>query len=53
MQEYINTDRQLHWLSQVITKVNRSFVPAEKDDSHTNLYFDVIQKGIYGDSGNM
>jgi hypothetical protein len=48
MQEYIITDRQLHWLSQVIAKVNRSFVPAEKDDSHTNLYFEKIRKGIYG-----
>ena len=48
MKEYIITDRQLHWLSQVIAKVNRSFVPAEKDDSHTNLYFEKISKGIYG-----
>ncbi len=48
MQEYVITDRQLHWLSQVITKVNRSFVPAEQDDIHTNIYFDVIGKGIYG-----
>lgn len=48
MQEYIITDRQLHWLSQVIAKINRSFVPAEQDDSHTNLYFDIIHKGIYG-----
>lgn len=48
MQEYIKTDRILHWLSQVLTKVNRTFVPEEEDDSHTNLHFDVLGSRIYG-----
>lgn len=48
MQEYNNTDRQLHWLSQVLTKANRAYVPEQKDDSHTNLYFDTFGKRILG-----
>jgi hypothetical protein len=48
MQEYNNTDRQLHWLSQVLTKANRAYVPEQKDDSHTNLYFDALEKRILG-----
>ena len=45
MQEYNNTDRQLHWLSQVIAS---TFVPEQTDDSHTNLYFDGFSSGIIG-----
>ncbi len=48
MQEYINTDQQIHWLSQIIAKANRSFVPKESDDSHTNLYFDLLGNRIGG-----
>lgn len=48
MKEYNNTDRQLHWLSQVIARVNRTFVPLQTDDSHTNLYYDGLRSGIVG-----
>ena len=48
MQEYINTDRKLHRLSQIIAKVNRSLLLVQKDDSHTNLYFDAVDKRIIG-----
>lgn len=48
MQEYIKTDRQLHWLSQLIAKANRTYVPEKKDDSHTNLYYDPLSDRITG-----
>jgi len=48
MQEYNKSDRQIHWLSQVLAKANRAYVPEQKDDSHTNLYFDVVEKRILG-----
>jgi hypothetical protein len=48
MQEYNITDRQLHWLSQAIAKMNRTFVPVKEDDSHTNLSFDAIGGRIFG-----
>lgn len=48
MQEYNNTDKQIHWLSQVIAKVNKVLVPEKEDDSHTNLYFDAIGKRLMG-----
>ncbi len=48
MQEYNSSDRQIHWLSQVLAKANRAYVPEQEDDSHTNLYFDAIGKRILG-----
>ena len=48
MQEYNETDQRIHLLSQVVTKVNRTYVPEEKDDSHTNLYFDPIEQRVMG-----
>jgi len=48
MQEYVETDRQLHWLSQVIAQVNRAYAPAQADDSHTNLYFDTLGDQLMG-----
>ncbi len=48
MQEYTKTDQQLHLLSQLITKVNRTFVPKKEDDSHTNLFFDTLGNRITG-----
>jgi hypothetical protein len=48
MTDYTNTDQRIHLLSQLIAKVNRTFVPKKEDDSHTNLYFDSIGKRIYG-----
>jgi hypothetical protein len=48
MQEYNNSDRQIHWLSQVLAKVNRAYVPEREDDSHTNLYFDATGTRILG-----
>lgn len=46
LESYHQTDRQIHWLSQILAKVNRSFVPEEKDDSHTNLGFDFLEMRI-------
>lgn len=48
MQAYNNTDKQLHWLCQTIAKANRTYVPKIQDDSHTNLYFDVLGDRIVG-----
>lgn len=48
MENYIKTDQQLHWLSQLIAKANRTFIPGKADDSHTNLYFDWLGNRITG-----
>ena len=48
MKNYLKTDQQLHWLSQLIARANRSFVPEQTDDSHTNLYFDSLGDRIVG-----
>lgn len=48
MRNYYLIDIQLHILSQIIAKTNRTFVPKKEDDSHTNLYFDAIENRIYG-----
>jgi len=48
MQEYNNTDRQLHWLSKVIAMGNKAFVPEKADDSHTNLYYDPVGDKLAG-----
>jgi len=48
MEEYTNTDQQLHRLSQVIAKANRTFVAIKEDDSHTNLAFDSLGNRIMG-----
>lgn len=48
MKNYTATDQKLHFLSQVITKVNSAFVPEKEDDSHTNLYFDPFNMRIFG-----
>jgi len=55
MQEYIRADQNLHLLSQLIAKANRTFIPKKEDDSHTNLYFDALGNRITGrwiDAGN-
>ena len=48
MKQYTSTDQQIHLLSQIIAKANRSFLPKKEDDSHTNLYFDSLGKRITG-----
>lgn len=48
MKNYITTDQYLHWLSQLLAKANRSFVPSKTDDSHTNLYLDWLGNRIVG-----
>jgi hypothetical protein len=48
MQGYNNIDQRIHQLCQILTKANRTFVPKQADDSHTNLYFDSISQRIYG-----
>jgi hypothetical protein len=50
MENYTNTDRYLHVLSQILAKLNRHFVEAKEDDSHTNLSFDQTTGRIYGRS---
>lgn len=46
--EYNDTDRKLHWLCQVIAKVNKAFVPERDDDSHTNLSLDSVGSRLFG-----
>lgn len=48
MNAYNHIDQHIHQLSQIITKANRTFVPKQADDSHTNLYFDSIARRVYG-----
>lgn len=48
MHTYTQIDRQLHWLTQIIARFNRSFVPSKEDDSHTNLYYDPLGNRITG-----
>lgn len=48
MQGYNKTDKQLHWLSQVIAKINKAFVAEKADDSHTNLYYDPVGDKLTG-----
>lgn len=48
MEGYNKIDKQIHQLSQLIAKANKTFVPKKEDDSHTNLDFDAITHRIYG-----
>ena len=48
MKNYNKTDQQLHFLSQTITKANRTYVTSQPDDSHTNLYYDDLDNRIVG-----
>lgn len=48
MQQYDNTDQRLHFLSQLLAKINRTYVPKRNDDSHTNLSFDSARKRLFG-----
>ena len=48
MQRYPKVDQQIHLLSQLIAKANRTFVPKSEDDSHTNLFFDPLGNRITG-----
>ncbi|MEM6378204.1 MAG: hypothetical protein AAF705_08320, partial [Bacteroidota bacterium] len=55
MENYNWIDQRLHLLCQTIAKVNRSLVPKQEDDSHTNLFFDPLGARILGrwfDSNN-
>ncbi|CAA6806344.1 MAG: Unknown protein [uncultured Sulfurovum sp.] len=48
MKLYHTIDEKIHQICQIIAKVNRSLVPKQEDDSHTNLYFESTEKRIYG-----
>lgn len=48
MKQYTDTDQRLHLLCQVITKANRTFIEKKENDSHTNLYFDILGNRITG-----
>jgi len=48
MQAYNKIDQKLHWLSQLVTKVNISYVPLREDNSHTNLYYDKLGNRLIG-----
>ncbi len=48
MKNYTNTDQKLHLLCQIIAKANRTFVPAKKDDSNTNLAYNMPKNRIEG-----
>lgn len=45
---YNKTDHQVHLLSQIIAKFNRTYVAEKEDDSHTNLDFDPLGHRLYG-----
>jgi len=45
---YISCDERIHLLCQPLAKINRSLVPHETDDSHTNLAYDSVQHRILG-----
>lgn len=47
MNTYNKTDQQLHFLSQILAKVSRTFVPEVADDSHTNLSFEPLDFRIH------
>ncbi|MEQ9308746.1 MAG: hypothetical protein RLN90_04775 [Balneolaceae bacterium] len=36
---YTQTDKRIHYLTQILAKAGRTFVEKKEDDSHTNLYF--------------
>jgi len=48
MLTYNNIDHHIHQLSQIIAKINRTYVPKQADDSHTNLYFDPLSHRLFG-----
>lgn len=48
MPDYNKTDQQVHLLSQIIAKFNRTYVAEKEDDSHTNLDFDPLGHRLYG-----
>lgn len=48
MNDYSTVDQMLHEICQIIAKFNRTFVPKEDDDSHTNLSFEPLTNRIYG-----
>lgn len=47
LESYEQIDARLHVLCQILARVNRTYVHAQADDSHTNLGFDPISHRIY------
>jgi hypothetical protein len=45
---YFEIDRRLHWMSQILARINRSYVPEKKDNSHLNLGLDIAHSTIMG-----
>tara|TARA_R110000868_G_scaffold304437_9_gene565115 strand:+ start:25131 stop:25913 length:783 start_codon:yes stop_codon:yes gene_type:complete len=43
---YTQTDKRIHYLSQILAKAGRTFIPKKEDDSHTNLSFNPKKKWI-------
>ncbi|MDX1906448.1 MAG: hypothetical protein SF053_05380 [Bacteroidia bacterium] len=48
MQVYTYTDQRVHLICQAIAKAGRTYVPAQPDDSHTNLSYDTWGNRITG-----
>lgn len=48
MNQYMEMDKRLHLLSQVLAKAGRSYAPKRDDDGHTNLCFDALGDRISG-----
>jgi len=48
MEKYNKVDQTIHLLSQIIAKVNRTYIPKKEDDSHTCLYFDAVGNRLLG-----
>lgn len=48
LQGYHEVDQKLHVLTQLIAKVNRTYISSEADDSHTNFEFEPQHNCICG-----
>jgi len=48
MKNYTKIDQKIHLLCQIIAKANRTFTPTKKDDSNTNLAFNMLKNRIEG-----
>lgn len=45
---YTQTDRRIHYLSQILAKAGRTFASKKEDDSHTNVSFNTAKNRIEG-----
>ena len=48
LDQYVLADKWLHWLAQLLAKVNRTYLTKQPDDSHTNLSYSSISRCLSG-----